>query len=58
MGQGEIADESALKGMGDSGIGIITAFHYDYNHVSAKNKEFVAAMRNTNVTPIFFSRRL
>ena len=29
--------------MGDAGLGIITAFHYDYNHQSAKNKAFVAA---------------
>ena len=41
MGQGEIADESALKGMGDAGIGIITAFHYDYNHGSQMNRDFV-----------------
>ena len=31
------------KRMGDAGIGFITAFHYDYNHQSAKNKAFVAA---------------
>ena len=29
--------------MGDAGLGLITAFHYDYNHQSAKNKAFVAA---------------
>ena len=29
--------------MGDSAIGIITAFHYDYTHDSAVNKEFVEA---------------
>ena len=29
--------------MGDAGLGIITAFHYDYNHQSAMNKKFVAA---------------
>ena len=28
--------------MGDAGLGIITAFHYDYNHQSAMNKKFVA----------------
>lgn len=42
MGQGEIADETALKGMGDAALGIITAFHYDYNHTSPINKKFVA----------------
>ena len=29
--------------MGDAGLGLITAFHYDFNHQSAKNKAFVAA---------------
>jgi branched-chain amino acid transport system substrate-binding protein len=43
MGQGELADESALKAIGDAGIGIITAFHYDYMHNSPLNKQFVAA---------------
>ncbi len=35
MGQGELTDEGALKAMGDSAIGIITALHYDYTHDSA-----------------------
>jgi branched-chain amino acid transport system substrate-binding protein len=43
VGQGELTFEEALKGMGDAGLGFITAFHYDYNHQSAKNKAFVAA---------------
>jgi branched-chain amino acid transport system substrate-binding protein len=43
LGQGEITSEEALKSMGDDAIGIITAFHYDYNHDSPMNKEFVAA---------------
>jgi len=43
LGQGELTQEEALKGMGDAGLGIITAFHYDYNHESAMNKAFVAA---------------
>jgi branched-chain amino acid transport system substrate-binding protein len=43
MGQGELTYEDALKSMGDAGLGLITAFHYDYNHQSAKNKAFVAA---------------
>ena len=34
FGSGEIADESAVKIMGDAAIGIITAWHYDYNHKS------------------------
>ena len=43
MGQGEITDEQALAGMGDAAIGIITAFHYDYNHQSDTNADFVSA---------------
>ena len=43
MGQGELSDETALKTMGDSAVGIITAFHYDYLHDSAVNKAFVTA---------------
>jgi branched-chain amino acid transport system substrate-binding protein len=43
MGQGELTYEEALKSMGDAGLGLITAFHYDYNHQSPKNKAFVSA---------------
>jgi branched-chain amino acid transport system substrate-binding protein len=43
MGHGELADESALKAMGDSAIGIITSFNYDYTHDSPLNRQFVAA---------------
>ena len=43
MGQGEITDDSALAGMGDTAIGIITAFHYDHNHQSKTNADFVKA---------------
>ena len=31
LGQGEITmDDNALKAMGDAALGIVTAFHYDY----------------------------
>ena len=43
LGQGEITFEDALKSLGDDAVGIITVAHYDYNHGSAMNKEFVAA---------------
>jgi branched-chain amino acid transport system substrate-binding protein len=43
MGQGELTMESALESMGDSAEGIITVFHYDFNHQSDMNKAFVAA---------------
>jgi len=43
MGQGEITEESALAGMGDLALGIVTAFHYDRDHRSRVNAEFVKA---------------
>ena len=43
MGQGELTIDEALKSMGDDGLGLITAFHYDPNHQSPTNKAFVAA---------------
>ncbi len=42
-GQGEIVDETALAAIGDAGIGITTAYHYDFRHPSAMNREFVKA---------------
>jgi branched-chain amino acid transport system substrate-binding protein len=41
IGQDVLADDSAIKSMGDLSLGIITAAHYDWNHQSAKNKAFV-----------------
>ena len=46
LGQGELTSEDALKSMGDAGIGIITAFHYDFNHASAMNEAFVRNYRD------------
>ncbi len=44
MGQGEITmDDVALKNMGDAALGIITVFHYGWEHDSAMNKAFVKA---------------
>jgi branched-chain amino acid transport system substrate-binding protein len=57
LGQGELTEEEALRSMGDAGLGIITAYHYDYNHDSALNREFVKAYhdaygRNPNIYSI------
>ena len=41
--QGELTDDAALKAMGDTALGIVTVFHYDHNHNSAKNRAFVKA---------------
>jgi len=45
LGQGELTMEDALKSMGEAGLGIITAFHYDYNHQSAMNAAFVKSYK-------------
>ncbi|MFZ5691082.1 MAG: ABC transporter substrate-binding protein [Pseudomonadota bacterium] len=56
MGQLEIADENAIKVMGDAALGIITASHYDYAHKSAKNEAFVKAYNAAyGRNPDFFS---
>jgi branched-chain amino acid transport system substrate-binding protein len=43
MGQGELTDEGALRAMGDTAIGIVTAYHYDHALNSPANRRFVAA---------------
>jgi branched-chain amino acid transport system substrate-binding protein len=56
LGQLEIADEHALASMGDIAEGIITAAHYDYNHKSKLNEEFVKAYNaEFKRNPDFFS---
>lgn len=56
MGQLEITDEHALASMGDVAVGIITAGHYDYNHHSKLNEEFVKAYNaEFGRNPDFFS---
>jgi branched-chain amino acid transport system substrate-binding protein len=48
MGAGELADDSALKQMGDAAVGIITAWNYDHNHKSKMNAEFVAGFKKVS----------
>jgi branched-chain amino acid transport system substrate-binding protein len=57
LGTGEITLDEALKNIGDAALGIITAWHYDHNHDSVLNKEFVAAYRadSGGVNPNFFA---
>ncbi|MGH7246714.1 MAG: ABC transporter substrate-binding protein [Pseudomonadota bacterium] len=43
LGQDALTQDSALKNMGDVGLGIITVAFYDYNHQSALNQAFVKA---------------
>jgi branched-chain amino acid transport system substrate-binding protein len=40
---GEAVDETAVKAMGDVALGRLSAWHYDYNHKSKLNDEFVKA---------------
>jgi branched-chain amino acid transport system substrate-binding protein len=47
LAQGELTSEDALKSTGDAAIGIITAFHYDFNHASAMNASFVRSYRDS-----------
>jgi len=56
LGQLEIADEHALASMGDIAEDIITCGHYDYNHPSTLNEEFVKAYNaEFKRNPDFFS---
>jgi branched-chain amino acid transport system substrate-binding protein len=43
LGQDALTFESALKSMGEAGLGIITVSDYDFNHDSPLNHEFVKA---------------
>jgi branched-chain amino acid transport system substrate-binding protein len=55
LGMGELTEDEARKNMGDAALGIITVYHYDWNHDSALNKQFVKAFneayggRNPNI---------
>jgi len=56
LGSGETVAEAALKSMGDTALGIITAWHYDYKLDNKLNHAFVKefnAMHGRN--PDFFS---
>ena len=48
MGMGELTEDEARKSMGDASLGIVTAYHYDHNHDSAMNREFVKAFNADN----------
>jgi branched-chain amino acid transport system substrate-binding protein len=56
LASGEATAEAALKAMGDTGVGIISAWHYDYKLDNKQNQAFVKeynAMHGRN--PDFFS---
>ena len=57
LGSGETTSEQALKSMGDSSLGIITAWHYEYtDKKNAKNVAFVKLFNDMHKrNPDFFS---
>jgi len=56
LGQGEITEENAIRGMGEAALGVVTAFHYDYNHDSRMNRGYVAAFNaDYKRNPDFFA---
>jgi branched-chain amino acid transport system substrate-binding protein len=56
LGSGETTAEQALKSMGDAGLGIITAWHYDYKSEDARNVQFVKLFNEMHGrNPDFFS---
>jgi branched-chain amino acid transport system substrate-binding protein len=48
LGSGELTDDSALRSVDDSAIGIITSYHYDHSHKSKLNADFVKAYKAAN----------
>jgi branched-chain amino acid transport system substrate-binding protein len=56
LGSGETTSEQALKMMGDAGLGMISAWHYDYKSTAPLNVEFVKAFSEMHGrNPDFFS---
>src|SRR6478736_4489967 len=43
MSTGEAVDETAVKSLGDLALGRLSGWHYDYNHKSKMNADFVKA---------------
>ena len=56
LASGEATSEQALKSMGDAGLGIISAWHYDYKSDAPRNIEFVKLFNEMHGrNPDFFS---
>jgi branched-chain amino acid transport system substrate-binding protein len=57
LGSGETTAEAALKSMGDTSLGIITAWHYDYMSNAPLNQKFVKEYQGVagGRNPDFFS---
>ena len=48
LSTGDTTSEAALKSMGESGIGILSAWNYDYNQEGRLNAKFVKAYNEAN----------
>ena len=56
LGSGETTAEQALKVMGDAGLGLISAWHYDYKSNNPRNVELVKIFNDMHGrNPDFFS---
>ena len=56
LGSGETTSEQALKSMGGTALGIISAWHYDYKSTAPLNVEFVKAFNQMHGrNPDFYS---
>src|SRR5712691_3628955 len=56
LGSGETTAEQALKTMGDAGLGMISAWHYDYKSSAPLNVEFAKVFNEMHArNPDFFS---
>jgi branched-chain amino acid transport system substrate-binding protein len=56
LSTGEPVDETAIKSMGDLALDRISAWHYDYNHKSKMNADFVKAFNaDYKRNPDFFA---
>jgi branched-chain amino acid transport system substrate-binding protein len=56
FGAGDLTDDDLLDSMGDSALGIVTAYFYSAAHPSGKNKAFVEGVKlaNKGMRPNFF----
>ena len=56
LSTGEPVDDTAIKALGELALGRISAWHYDHNHPSQLNKDFVSAFNADNKrNPDFFA---
>jgi branched-chain amino acid transport system substrate-binding protein len=56
LSTGEPVDDTAIKALGELAIGRISAWHYDHNHQSKLNQDFVAAFNaDFKRNPDFFA---